>query len=149
MANRFDTDAPGDEDAIVAEINITPLTDIFLVLLVIFMVTSTAAIDAAVAESRGLRVDLPRASATGTLSSGDPVLTVATDGKLNLNGKTISPDEVHTQVEQALRDSGSERIVIRADQATLFGRAVEIMGEARKAGAKSIGVVAAPVHENP
>lgn len=144
MATRFEESGSADEDAVVAEINITPLTDIFLVLLVIFMVTSTAAIDAAMADARGLRVDLPKASGTGHISRGDPVLTVASDGKLQLDGKPITPGEVRAKIEQALRDSGSDRVVIRADKAALFGRAVEIMGEARKAGAKSIGVVAAP-----
>jgi len=144
VATRFDDGANADEDAVVAEINITPLTDIFLVLLVIFMVTSTAAIDAAMAEGRGLRVDLPKASGTGHISKGDPVLTVASDGKLQLNGKAIAPGEVRSKIEQALRDSGSDRVIIRADKAALFGSAVEIMGEARQAGAKSIGVVAAP-----
>lgn len=144
MATRFDDGGGADEDAVVAEINITPLTDIFLVLLVIFMVTSTAAIDAAMADGRGLRVDLPKASGTGHISKGDPVLTVAKDGKLQLDGKPIEAAEVRSKIEVALRDSGSDRLIIRADKAALFGSAVEIMGEARKAGAKSIGVVASP-----
>ena len=145
MATQFDQDAGSEgEDTLVAEINITPLTDIFLVLLVIFMVTSTVALDAAVADSRGVRVDLPRSAATGPIGKGDPVLTITPDGKLRIDRKEIAAADLRKEIERALRDAGSDRLIIRADRATLFGRAVELMGEARQAGAKSIGVVASP-----
>jgi biopolymer transport protein ExbD len=146
VAARLDAEdaGPGDEDAVVAEINITPLTDIFLVLLVIFMVTSTAAIDAVRAEGRGIRVELPKAAGTGTLSRGDPMLTVTRDGRIQLDGKPVERAEVRGRIEQALRDGGSDRVVIRADRGAMFGLAVELMGEARQAGARSVGVVAAP-----
>ena len=63
---------------IVAEINVTPLTDVFLVLLIIFMVTSTAIVESEVASRTGVKVALPKANAAGpvTKKRTDPVLTV-------------------------------------------------------------------------
>ena len=55
-------------DSVVAEINITPLTDVFLVLLIIFMVTSTALVESEVASRAGMKVVLPKANAAGPVS---------------------------------------------------------------------------------
>lgn len=147
MATKFEADADTDEesqeDNPVAEINITPLTDIFLVLLVIFMVTSTVAIDAALGEARGVRVELPKASATGTVvHRDDPVLTITPDGKLFIGSKQIQETEVRVEVEKALQQASTTRLVIRADKNALFGRAVTVMGDARKGGAEQIAVQA-------
>ena len=66
------------QETVVAEINITPLTDVFLVLLIIFMVTSTALVESEQASRAGMKVVLPKANAAGPVSQkrSDPVLTV-------------------------------------------------------------------------
>src|SRR3954449_4674821 len=84
----------GDEadDAVVAEINITPLTDVFLVLLIIFMVTTTAVVDAEKAAREGVKVALPKANAAGpvTKKRSDPVLTITKNGELYLFAKKVA-----------------------------------------------------------
>ena len=77
-------DQSGDE--IVAEINVTPLTDIFLVLLIIFMVTSTALIQ------QGTPVNLPRAGAGAATGTG-VVITATADRQLAVNGRPVAPTE--------------------------------------------------------
>ena len=80
-------DAEGEgKESIVAEINITPLTDVFLVLLIIFMVTSTAMVESEVASRTGVKVALPKANAAGAVTKRrtDPVLTVTKNNELYL-----------------------------------------------------------------
>ena len=133
------------EAGIFAEINITPLTDIFLVLLVIFMVTSTAAIESAVAQGRGIRVNLPQtAGAEQAGQREDPVLTLTQDGSLYLDGARVDSEKLGDAVRAALAKSGGDTLIVRADKQALFGRAVELMGEARKAGAVRISVQVVP-----
>src|ERR1700690_2509695 len=83
-------DADVGNEAVVAEINITPLTDVFLVLLIIFMVTSTALLESDPSRS-GMKVVLPKANAAGPVSQrrSDPVLTVTKNGELYLGAKKV------------------------------------------------------------
>ena len=76
----------GRRRRIMADINITPLTDVFLVLLIIFMVTSTALVESEAASRAGMKVVLPKANAAGPVSQrrSDPVLTVTKANELYL-----------------------------------------------------------------
>src|SRR3954453_13608851 len=91
----------GGEDAIFADINITPLTDIFLVLLIIFMVTSSVMASDAGARA-GVKVNLPR-GATKEISTNARDITVAitTDGKMVVDGKEMSADTLQKTFESA------------------------------------------------
>src|SRR5512138_3993719 len=84
-------DADIGADNVVAEINITPLTDVFLVLLIIFMVTSTALVESEVASRAGMKVVLPKANAAGPVSQrrSDPVLTVTRSNELYLGSRKL------------------------------------------------------------
>jgi biopolymer transport protein ExbD len=144
--------AGGDEgdmpsEAVVAEINITPLTDVFLVLLIIFMVTSTAMVESAEMASRaGMKVVLPKANAAGPVSQrrSDPVLTVTKAGELYLGSHKIEPANLEADIRKALADVGSETLLIRGDKSVLLGSAVDIMSTAKKAGANHIAILTAP-----
>src|SRR5947207_13179220 len=86
------TDDAGEApESVVAEINITPLTDVFLVLLIIFMVTSSAIVESEVASRTGVKVALPRAQAAGpvTKKRTDPILTVTKANELYLFNKKV------------------------------------------------------------
>src|SRR5436853_2034507 len=86
-----DGDADSGGENVVADINITPLTDVFLVLLIIFMVTSTAIVESEVASRTGVKVALPKANAAGpvTKKRTDPILTVTKSNELYLFNKKI------------------------------------------------------------
>ena len=133
-----------DEGEIVAEINITPLTDIFLVLLIIFMVTSTAMVESEMAQRSGVKVNLPQANAGSNVSQkrSDPILTLTQGGQIYLGNTRIEDvGKLGDEIKKALEGAQSETLLIRGDQNVLLGKAVDIMSVARKAGARSIGIL--------
>jgi biopolymer transport protein ExbD len=139
-------ESDGAAETIVAEINITPLTDVFLVLLIIFMVTSTALVESEVASRSGMKVVLPKANAAGPVSQrrSDPVLTVTKSGELYLGSHKVEPASLEGDIRKALADVGSETLLIRGDKSVLLGAAVDIMSTAKKAGATHIAILTAP-----
>ena len=137
-------DADTGSESVVAEINITPLTDVFLVLLIIFMVTSTALVESEVASRAGMKVVLPKANAAGPVSQrrSDPVLTVTKANELT----RLAPGRAHESRGGDPRryEVGSETLLIRGDKSVLLGAAVDIMSTAKKAGASHIAILTAP-----
>src|SRR3954454_17018752 len=129
-------------DSVVAEINISPLTDVVLVLLIIFMVTSTALVESEVASRSGMKVVLPKANAAGPVSQrrSDPVLTVTKSGEMYLGSHKVDPNNLEGDIRKALADVGSETLLIRGDKNVLLGSAVDIMSTAKKAGATHIAI---------
>ncbi len=126
----------GDEgaDGIVAEINITPLTDIFLVLLIIFMVTTTAV------QEQGKNIDLPSAEvATETTPDG---VTVEVDalGVLTVNGVPTMDSDLGVRLEESLAAAEDKVVVLRGDHRVLLGQAVNILDLAQQAGAEGIAI---------
>lgn len=130
-------------EAIVAEINITPLTDVFLVLLIIFMVTTTAAVDAEKASREGVKVALPKADAAGPVTSkrAVPILTITKDGKLFVFTSEVTQATLEEALRKAITDSGQDVVLIRGDSKVAFGSAVELMSVAKRAGAKTINIL--------
>jgi biopolymer transport protein ExbD len=141
-------DEPADtsNEQVVSEINITPLTDVFLVLLIIFMVTSTALVESEVASRAGMKVVLPKANAAGPVSQrrSDPVLTVTKGNEIYLGSKKIEVANLEAEIRKALKDVGSETLLIRGDKSVLLGAAVDIMSTAKRAGASHIAILTAP-----
>lgn len=122
-----------------ADINITPLTDIFLVLLIIFMVTSSVmATDGARA---GVRVNLPK-GATKEIASSTKDVTVAitTDGKMVVDGKEVSADGLRRMFEEAKARDAETQVVVQADEATHHGRVVAVMELAKAAGLRRLAI---------
>src|SRR4029077_3201861 len=121
-------------DNVVAEINITPLTDVFLVLLIIFMVTSTALVESEAASRSGMKVVLPKANAAGPVSQrrSDPVLTVTKANELYLGAHKVDVNNLEGEIRKALSEVGSETLLIRGDKSVLLGAAVDIMSTAKK-----------------
>src|ERR1043165_9524866 len=95
-------------ESVVAEINITPLTDVFQVLLIIFMVTSTALVESEVASRAGMKVVLPKANAAGPVSQrrSDPVLTVTKANELYLGARKLDLAKLEAETRKALADVG-------------------------------------------
>ena len=128
-----------DEGELFADINITPLTDIFLVLLIIFMVTSSVmATDGARA---GVRVNLPK-GATKEIASSTKDVTVAitTDGKMVVDGKEVSADGLRRMFEEAKARDAETQVVVQADEATHHGRVVAVMELAKAAGLRRLAI---------
>ena len=145
-ANPLGPEEGDASETVVAEINITPLTDVFLVLLIIFMVTSTALVESEVASRAGMKVVLPKANAAGPVSQrrSDPVLTVTKSNEIYLGAKKVEVANLEAEIRKALGEVGSQTLLIRGDKNVLLGAAVDIMSIAKKAGANHIAILTAP-----
>ena len=122
-----------------AEINVTPLVDVMLVLLIIFMVTAPLLV-------AGVPVDLPESRATALAQQANQV-TLAIDGRgqVFLDDAPIAPGELPERID-ALRCAGrsaEERplITLRADRALDYGRVMAVMGELNRAGCNAVSLV--------
>jgi biopolymer transport protein TolR len=125
-----------DENSeIVAEINITPLTDIFLVLLIIFMITSSAMIES------GGKVNLPKAVATQSESRGTTV-TLTPKHEIFVNQKQTSEERFESTLREALAASPDKIVILRGDKEVLLGDTVKIMSMIKRAGASEIAIAA-------
>jgi len=124
-----------DVSGIVAEINITPLTDIFLVLLIIFMITSSAMIES------GGKINLPKAVATKSESRGTTV-TLTPKHEIYVNQKKVSEDNLEPALKEALNTSVDKTVILRGDRDVLFGDTVKVMSIIKRAGASEIAIAA-------
>jgi biopolymer transport protein ExbD len=122
---------------IVAEINITPLTDVFLVLLIIFMVTTS------VIHAQGKQVDLPEAAVADTTPSGVTV-TVTERGEIQVEGDVVRPEQLAAVLKQRLDGSREKLVILRGDRRVLLGTAVNILDVAQQAGARGIALATKP-----
>jgi biopolymer transport protein TolR len=123
-------------DAPMSEINVTPLVDVMLVLLVIFILTAPLMTSA-------IRLDLPQSE--GGEAGAAPqafVLVVDAQGKWFLNDQPIAEDALREQLSKAARRNPLTELELRADASVPYGRVVEAMGLAQKAGLNRIGFVA-------
>ncbi len=132
-------DGGAEEADLFADINITPLTDIFLVLLIIFMVTSSVmATDGARA---GVRVNLPKgATKEISASAKDVTVAITTDGKMVVDGKEVSADSLRKIFDDARARDPETQVVVQADEATHHGRVVAVMELAKAAGLRRLAI---------
>jgi len=124
-------------DDIVAEINITPLTDIFLVLLIIFMVTTS------VISSQGKNVDLP-SSAIASQTPAGVTVTLSADDEVAIDGAVVTGDAIAPALKAALAKAKDKVVVLRGDRTVVLGRAVSILDMAQEAGATGIALATKP-----
>jgi len=119
----------------VSEINVTPLVDVMLVLLIIFMV-------AAPMMTVGVPIDLPETRATAMNSETQPItISVNPAGEIYLQETVIALDEVVSKLEAIATTGYSERIYVRGDTAAAYGTVMQVMARISTAGFKNIGLV--------
>lgn len=125
-------------DEFKAEINVTPLVDVVLVLLVIFMVVTPLL-------KEELPVELPLADNSRTVAAPDQLtLTIATDGRALLEGREIPAGQLLDELRRVYADRIDKTIFLEADRTVPYGRVVEVMDDCREAGVASIGVLTRP-----
>ncbi|HYV44820.1 MAG TPA: biopolymer transporter ExbD [Myxococcaceae bacterium] len=137
------------EEGVFADINITPLTDIFLVLLIIFMVTSSVIVNQGGSGAKaGLKVNLPKGgkAADVALTQTDLSVAVLADGRLVLGGNVVSEDELKKALDEAKAKNPNTMVVVQADEGVPHGKVVAVMELAKGAGLGqlAIGVRAGP-----
>jgi biopolymer transport protein ExbD len=120
---------------IMADINITPLTDIFLVLLIIFMVSSAAMIES------GAKISLPEVDNT-TAQPREITVTVTSADEIYVNNQPTSMDQIEGVLRGLVSGSPDVPVVLEGDREVLFGEAVKILSLAQKAGASQVAIAA-------
>jgi biopolymer transport protein TolR len=122
-----------------SEINVTPLVDVMLVLVVIFIITAPLL-------ASSIRLDLPRSDAAKP-NDVPAFVTVVLDkaGATFLDDRQLDPAQLGAALAEAARRNPLTEVQLRADESIPYGRVVEVMGTAQKAGLNRIGFVAEPV----
>jgi biopolymer transport protein TolR len=119
----------------ISEINVTPLVDVMLVLLIVFMV-------AAPLMTVGVPIELPKTQARQMNTSTEPLtVSVQQDGKLFLQETAITEDALVAKLQAISKNGYDEQLFVRADTATSYGAVMNIMGLLNSAGYKKIGLV--------
>lgn len=126
-----------EDDAIVAEINMTPLIDIMLVLLIVFMVSSTAALES------GMDIELPKTSLTNPKKEAEIlVISLSKDGHVAVHGKAVPAAEVSRKIASSLAELKTDSVILEGDTSANLGKAIELMDMAKVAGAKNFSIAA-------
>jgi biopolymer transport protein TolR len=123
-----------------AEINIVPLVDVVLVLLLIFMLTAPMMY-------RGIDVNLPKAAAKPTAVEERMVLTVTKERTLYLNDKRVPPGGLDAQLRTAFQNRNDKTLYLKADAGLAYGAVIETMDLVRRAGIERLGMVTEPARE--
>ena len=129
-----------DEDSI-AQINITPLVDVMLVLLVIFMVTAPLL-------QQGIGVELPQVAAKPLNAEAEQLaVVISRDGGVQLNDAPLGVEELKQRLAAVVQSQPECKVALRADKNVPYGRLAEVMAAVRNAGVKKIGMVTEPLKE--
>ena len=121
-----------------AEINIIPLVDVVLVLLLIFMLTAPMMY-------RGIDVNLPRSGGKPTAVEERLVLTITKDRLLYLNERALPLATLEPRLRELIKDRADKTIFIKADKDLAYGYVVETMDRVRRAGVDRVGMVTEPL----
>ncbi len=131
----------GGQRRAMTDINVTPLVDVMLVLLIIFMVTAPLI-------QSGVKVDLPRASAQQMEHQEEKlVLTITRDRRVYLGNTEIPGAELERKLATNARIQKDKELYLHADRSLPYGQVVEIMAIARRAGVESLGMITDPDKE--
>ena len=129
------------EGTTISQINVTPLVDVMLVLLVIFMVTAPII-------QQGVQVNMPQTKASAIAGSEEPlIVTVAKDGKIYLNDNVIGLADLGTKLSAIRKLQADKQVYLRADQDVRYGTVMKTIAEIKQAGIEKLGMVSRPPSE--
>lgn len=124
--------------ATLSEINVTPLVDVMLVLLIMFMVTTPLM-------QQGIEVDLPKTSSSGVELNEEPfVLVISSNQKMTVAKQKVEMGDLRSKVKAIFETRKNKQIYIQADRKVDYGFVAEAMAEIRAAGIFNIGLITLP-----
>ena len=121
-------------DEVMAEINVVPLVDVILVVLIIFMVTAPMIM------KPSINVNLPKAASGEATTPSKLNITIASDGKLNLDGKDVEDQEVLAKALEEVKKNPDIQAIISADKDVPHGRVVSVLDVVKGAGVKKFAI---------
>jgi biopolymer transport protein ExbD len=147
MQGPDDEGGAGQGSGIFSDINITPLTDIFLVLLIIFMVTTTAIAEAG-GQNGGIKVQLPKGGQANAVKEvHDLAIAVLADGRVVVGGKVVDQTALQEVLSKAHSENPDTLVLVQADEGVMHGKVVAVMDLARRQGLPRLAI--ATRAENP
>jgi biopolymer transport protein ExbD len=127
-----------DDTEVMSEINMTPLVDVMLVLLIIFIITVPVL-------THSVKVDLPRADNTLNEIKPDTInLAVTEDGVIHWNELTVSPDELQLRLQAVAAQQPQPEIHLRGSRTVAYEHVVQVMAAVQRAGILKLGFVTEP-----
>lgn len=135
-------DASSQRDGTISQINVTPLVDVMLVLLVIFMVTAPII-------QQGVQVNLPQAKA-GAIPGTEELLvvTIAKNGRVYLNDNPMNAGELGNKLRAIRKLQADKQVYLRADQDVRYGLVMKTIAEIKQAGIERLGMVTRPAPDD-
>jgi biopolymer transport protein TolR len=121
-----------------AEINVTPMIDVMLVLLIVFMISAPLM-------QQGVQVDLPKTNAGALSDTPDQLLiTLTKNRQVSINGNAVKPGTLRAKLEAVAHAKPDVQLYIQADQAVPYGFVAQVMSEAKQAKITRVGLVTEP-----
>jgi biopolymer transport protein TolR len=125
----------GQRGKFVSQINVTPLVDVMLVLLIIFMVTAPII-------QQGVEVSIPKVKAAALKSNEEEfVVSITRDGETYLNDRKLAPAELTDKLEAISHTRPDLQVFIRADEQVAYGKVIRTMAAIKAAGIENVGMV--------
>jgi biopolymer transport protein TolR len=135
------TAANGRTQTAISDINITPLVDVVLVLLIIFMVT------APVLQS-GIDVSVPKTRTVKQITEERLVITINKDQRVFLGNDAININEIGAKLRQKVRDPRGQSVFVRADENVPFGAFATVMDAVKQSGITNVSIVTQPLEQS-
>jgi biopolymer transport protein TolR len=135
------TASNGRTQSSISDINVTPLVDVVLVLLIIFMVT------APVLQS-GIEVSVPKTRTVKEITEERMVISINKQQRVFLGNDPVNINEIKTKLRQKIRDPQNQSVFIRADEDVPFGAFATVMDAIKGAGITNVSIVTQPLDQN-
>jgi biopolymer transport protein ExbD len=126
--------AGSNEDEVIDGINITPMVDVILVLLVIFMVTANFL------KKESININLPKVQAADPNVSQSVQVALTRDGKILLEGQSITEEKLISTLERDIKFRPNMRLTLSADEKLAYGTIMKLMGVIRKSGVSRVAL---------
>lgn len=123
---------------VLSEINVTPLVDVMLVLLVVFMITAPMM-------QQGIDIQLPKTATAGIETRSDPlVITIKANQNILINDTKVSMDSLKDKLKGIFKTRADKQVYIKADKKVDYGVVAEVIADVKAAGIQNVGLVTLP-----
>jgi len=133
----------GDESghSLISDINVTPLVDVMLVLLIIFMVTAPMM-------THGVKVDLPETESKSIKTQEDPlILSITKEKEIFIENYKVELDDLGDKLGQIFANRAAKEVLLQADKGVSYGFVMTVMSQVKEAGITKVGMVTEPLRK--